>query len=371
MVFLISLCLALIFILVCGDSLKKNPVPFYIGTFAISFLSIFAAWSDMAMPALIENWIIPIVAGGGLTGAFFAIVMYAGAFPNRSLGAKTFIPLRGPLSIIASINGLGHSVAYGLSYYKKALNGFSELSTSLIIFIVLSTIMTLIMIPLFITSFVSVRRKMKAVTWKKLQRMAYIFYALLFVHVMMLMVPPALKGSKGYDITVFVYVFIYLSYLVCRLAKATGATAEKLPRKQMVLVSLSLLVATSTVAVINANIEKPEEKPDEKLASEKIEQTTDLSATNTLKDGTFTGEGMGNNGTIAVEVTITGGEISDIVFTKFSDDAEYFDVEKDGKEMIDQVLQAQSADVDTIAGATYSSEGFLAAVKDALKQAGQ
>lgn len=370
MIFLISLCLALIFTLVCGDRLRKNPVPFYIGTILISLLSIFAAWSDLAMPALVEKWIIPIVAGGGLTGAFFVIVMYAGAFPNRSLGAKTFIPLRGPLSIIASINGLGHSVAYGLSYYKKALNGFSELSTSLIIFIVLSTIMTLIMLPLFITSFVSVRRKMKATTWKKLQRLAYVFYALLFIHVMMLMVPPALKGSKGYDITVFVYVFIYLSYLVCKVAKVLGKNPEKLPKRQMVAMAVALLVSTISVAVINANVEKPVEKVVESV-EESIEQTTDLSATNTLKDGTFYGEGMGNNGTIAVEVTITGGEISDIVFTKFSDDAEYFDVEKDGKEMIDQVLTKQSADVDTIAGATYSSEGFLAAVEEALEQAGQ
>lgn len=371
MIFLISLCLALIFTLVCGDRLRKNPVPFYIGTILISLLSIFAAWSDLAMPALVEKWIIPIVAGGGLTGAFFVIVMYAGAFPNRSIGAKTFIPLRGPLSIIASINGLAHSVAYGMSYYKKALNGFSELSTSLIVFIVLSTIMTLIMIPLFITSFVSVRRKMKATAWKKLQRLAYVFYALLFIHVMMLMVPPALKGSKGYDITVFVYVFIYLSYLVCRLAKTMfGSKAENLPKRQMAAIAVALLVSTISVAVINANVEKPVEKVVESV-EESIEQTTDLSATNTLKDGTFTGEGMGNNGTIAVEVTITGGEISDIVFTKFSDDAEYFNVEKDGKEMIDQVLTKQSADVDTIAGATYSSEGFLAAVEEALEQAGQ
>lgn len=370
MVFLISLCVALIFTLVCGDRLKKNPVPFYIGTVVISLLSIIAAWSDLAMPALIEKWIIPVVAGGGLTGALFVIVMYAGAFPNRSLGAKTFISLRGPLSIIASINGIGHSIAYGMSYYKKALNGFSELSTSLIVFIVLSTIMTLIMLPLFITSFVIVRRKMKAATWKKLQRLAYVFYALLFIHVMMLMVPPALKGSKGYDFTVFVYVFIYLSYFVCRVVKAMSkSNAEKLPKRQMVAIAVALLITTTSVAVINANVEKSEEKV-LTSAEENIQQASALT-TDILKDGTFYGEGMGNNGTIAVEVTIIGGEISDIVFTKFSDDAEYFDVEKDGKEMIDQVLQAQSADVDTIAGATYSSEGFLAAVEAALAQAGQ
>lgn len=374
MILLISLCLALIFSLVCGDRLKKNPVPFYIGTVLISLLSIFATWSEMTMPALISKWIIPIFAGGGLTGAFFVIVMYAGAFPNRSLGAKTFIPLRGPLSIIASINGLGHTIAYGLSYYKKAMNGLSGLSTSLLVFIVLSTIMTLIMIPLFITSFISIRRKMKAVNWKKLQRFAYVFYFLLFIHVMMLMVPPTLRGSKGYDITVFVYAFIFLSYFVCRVAKALGSVPEKLPKIQMVAVAVALFVATTSVAVINANVENAAEKTakntESKLDTTEIEQSSDLS-NGALKDGTFYGEGMGNNGTIAVEVTITGGEISDIVFTKFSDDTEYFDVEKDGEEMIDRVLSAQGADVDTIAGATYSSEGFLAAVDDALEQAGQ
>lgn len=366
MVFLISLCLALIFALVCGERLKKNPVPFYIGAVVLSVISIALTWAEITMPTLVDDWFIPIVAGGGFTGALFVIVMYAGAFPNRSLGAKTFIPLRGPLSIIASIIGIGHSIAYGLSYYKMALNGFSGVRVSVVVFVVISVVMELIMLPLFITSFVCVRRKMNGVTWKKLQRLAYPFYFLLFVHVMMLMVPPALKGDRGYDITVFVYGFIFISYLICRLSKAFGKnSAEMLPRRQIVSVAVALFLSTAAVGVINSNI-----KEEEPMSAERIEQSSNMS-TNTLKDGTFYGEGMGNNGTIAVEVTIDSGKISDIVFTKFSDDKEYFDVETDGKEMIDRVLQSQSYNVDTIAGATYSSEGFLKAVENALEQAGQ
>lgn len=51
-----------------------------------------------------------------------------------------------------------------------------------------------------------------------------------------------------------------------------------------------------------------------------------------LKDGKYYGEGMGNNGTVEVEVevTIKEGKITDIEFIKFIDDKEFFDVETDG-----------------------------------------
>ena len=87
-----------------------------------------------------------------------------------------------------------------------------------------------------------------------------------------------------------------------------------------------------------------------------------------LKDGKYYGEGMGNNGTVEVEVTIKEGKITDIEFIKFIDDKEFFDVETDGQQMISKVIEAQSYDVDGISGATYSSNGFLDAVKDALKK---
>ncbi len=88
-----------------------------------------------------------------------------------------------------------------------------------------------------------------------------------------------------------------------------------------------------------------------------------------LKDGTYSGEAMGNNGTIAVEVTVEEGQISDIVFSKFVDDKECFDEDKEGKEMINRVLEKGSTDVDGISGATYSSDGFLDAVDNALDKA--
>ena len=104
---------------------------------------------------------------------------------------------------------------------------------------------------------------------------------------------------------------------------------------------------------------------------EKEQSAVEIEESEALKDGTYTGEGMGNNGTIAVEVTITDGELSDIVITKFCDDIEYFDVDTDGKDMIERILKSQSCDVDMVSGATYSSEGLLDAVESAIAQAGQ
>ena len=86
-------------------------------------------------------------------------------------------------------------------------------------------------------------------------------------------------------------------------------------------------------------------------------------------DGTYYGEGMGNNGKIGVNVTIESGMISAIEIVKLPDDADYFDVEKDGSKMTQQMIASQNAEVDTVSGATYSSEGLIDAVSAALKEA--
>ena len=53
----------------------------------------------------------------------------------------------------------------------------------------------------------------------------------------------------------------------------------------------------------------------------------------------------------------------------FPDDADYFDVDSDGASMIQKMLESQGTDVDTVSGATYSSEGIIDAVNAALFEA--
>lgn len=81
-------------------------------------------------------------------------------------------------------------------------------------------------------------------------------------------------------------------------------------------------------------------------------------------DGTYTGSGTGLRGTTTVEVTVSGGYITQIDVTAYEDDEQFFDKAK--STIISEVLSAQSTDVSTVAGATFSSNGLLEAISSAL-----
>ncbi len=78
---------------------------------------------------------------------------------------------------------------------------------------------------------------------------------------------------------------------------------------------------------------------------------------------TFTGTGEGFNDDIEVEVTMDGDEIVSIEVLSQDETPEYWE---DGKQTIDDIIDAQGTDVDTETGATASSDGIVEAVEDAI-----
>lgn len=84
-------------------------------------------------------------------------------------------------------------------------------------------------------------------------------------------------------------------------------------------------------------------------------------------DGTYSGTGDGFGGEISLTVTIEDGTISDITIVSASgEDDAYFST---AISIIDDIISAQSADVDTVSGATFSSTGIRDAVEQALSEA--
>ncbi|KIR03197.1 hypothetical protein P261_02012 [Lachnospiraceae bacterium TWA4] len=85
------------------------------------------------------------------------------------------------------------------------------------------------------------------------------------------------------------------------------------------------------------------------------------------KDGTYKGEAQGFGGPIEVEAHVEKGKISaiDIVSAKKEDKA-YLDA---AKAIIESMIENQTADIDTISGATFSSTGIKNAVTKALEEA--
>lgn len=86
------------------------------------------------------------------------------------------------------------------------------------------------------------------------------------------------------------------------------------------------------------------------------------------KDGTYTGSGKGFGGNISVKVTIKDGKISSINVTSASGEtASYF---SKAKGIIPKMISKQTTNVDVASGATYSSNGIIKAVRNALSKAG-
>ncbi len=324
MQYVISLCLVTITVLVADEVLRKRPLPFYVGAILLASLSVAFSWSGINIPD-------SVISKGTLAGAFFTLVMFAGVFPQGSFGAKTFMPVRAQLSIIGSVFALSHGLSLGKPYFLKLLSGIigtsnAELDIATFISLVIAVSLMLIMLPLFVTSFKVIRKKMNPRRWKNLQRFAYLF---------------------------------------CRILRAVYKNRkEVMVKMQITGVMVSLLLATVGTSYIMklAAIQGKELVPD-------LPEVAGARKTNGYVDGTYHGTGMGNNGKIGVDVTISGGEIKEIRITDFPDDADYFDVDSDGGFMIQNMLESQSTDVDTVSGATYSSKGIIDAVNTALLEA--
>jgi uncharacterized protein with FMN-binding domain len=84
------------------------------------------------------------------------------------------------------------------------------------------------------------------------------------------------------------------------------------------------------------------------------------------KDGTYTGQGNSRRGGVVVNVVVQSGRIATVTITQSSLQYPLRDIAG----LPAQVVQRQSAKVDTVSRATYSSQAFQGAVAQALSKAG-
>ncbi|KHL03954.1 FMN-binding protein [Sinomonas humi] len=91
-----------------------------------------------------------------------------------------------------------------------------------------------------------------------------------------------------------------------------------------------------------------------------------------LKNGSFTGTAEETRyGIVQVQVVVSGGKITDVQTPQLTGDDMRSDMINSEAAPIlrSEVLQAQSANVDTVSGATYTSEGYVASLQAALNAA--
>ena len=225
MLLVISLIIVSLFIYFLKDSLKKHAGIYYIGAAVISIAVFLIGF--LPMPLFLKNNILGIFAKGSLGTAMFVAVMYAGALPKGSKLIAPLMKIRGELSITAAILVLCHNFTYGMTYFKMLFIKPAALSATQLTAAIISLVLIIIMLVLTVTSFQAVRKKMKAKKWKQLQRTAYVFYGLMYIHIILINIPYARLGLGTYIANVVIYSIVFLGYAAMRIAKAVSVKAAR------------------------------------------------------------------------------------------------------------------------------------------------
>lgn len=275
-----------------------------------------------------QNLSIPINSGE-LGMALFIVVMFQSAFKKGTLVHKKLLSVRKEYSILGFIMVLPHGLIYLVGDYQTIeWQGLVAL---------------LVMVPLFITSFIGIRKRMNNKHWKLLHMAAYPAYILMFAHVIFV----------GETQSRWMYGGIALVYIVL---KVKNHGFQKLKNQ-----GLGTSMALFLLAVIAFNFYSLR-------ANVTYIDTTSVS----FEDGVYRGEASGfKSMPLLVDVTISAGDITRIDVIQYGASASHHGV--DFKAAVDQVkaeiLADQTMTVDTISGATISTTALKEAVNQALRQA--
>lgn len=197
-----------VFVVKYGSHLHKHEYKYYtvitILTVAATIFSLLAQFDviQIARTPILYN----ILWQGHLTLALYILVMYAGAFKKKSKPKIVLMKVRRELAIIGFLTLIPHATLL-------IVTALSALNPT-------GTLALLIMIPLFITSFPRIRKKMHPLSWRKLHHWAYAAYAMIFLHLVSITVIAQRGGdATGYNqywwlrLTLYTLIFGVYSYL--------------------------------------------------------------------------------------------------------------------------------------------------------------
>lgn len=202
--------------LVLREPLRRWPVVFYALATVVVVVYLAGAngliaggWWKLAI-ALVQRCMVAL--------SLFAVVMLIGVLPKGSRSDAWLRPVRAELSIVACILCLGHMCAYLGPYAARALSGSME--ASMLVSFAVAMVLFVLVIALGITSFSFVKQRMGGRFWKSVQRLAYLFFGLAWVHVVFMLAPAASKGGEQALLSLVVYTVLFAAYLALRLFRA-------------------------------------------------------------------------------------------------------------------------------------------------------
>lgn len=215
MPFLIVLIVAAAASVLLRHPLHKAPVAFYILAVALDAACIVGI--EGLLPRVVMGPLTLLIGKCVLSLALFVVVMYIGVFAKGSRVHQWLKPVRAELSIIACILACGHMAVY-LASYAPRLGG--AMGANVLSALVVALALLVLLLALGVTSFGFVKCRMRTESWKRLQRWAYVFFGLVYVHLMLMLAPAAGRGGEAALVTVAVYTVVFGTYAILRVHRA-------------------------------------------------------------------------------------------------------------------------------------------------------
>ncbi len=217
MIFLITLACTVLFSFLLKQPIKRAPWLFYI--LAIVMTALFLARDVVQLPAIIEKPFFFIMQKATLAESLFIVIMFIGVFDAKSKIRSWLQPIRAELSIIACIIALGHIASYLTSFGVRILTNSSSYNGFLLSSFAIALVLFALLLVLGFTSFEFIKKRMKTKSWKKIQYLAYAFYALTYAHLMLFLLPPAIGGGVSAQISVAIYSVVFIAYFALRIRR--------------------------------------------------------------------------------------------------------------------------------------------------------
>jgi len=213
-----------LFVVLKGKHLHKNEYKYYWGVgILMCIATIVAILAQLGIGLTRETiegipFIYQTVFQGHMTFAFFILVMFAGAFKQKSKPKIMLMRVRRENAILGFMFLVPHA-AFLVVIALGALNPTG-------------TIAFLIMLPLFITSFPKIRKKMHPLQWRKLHKWAYPAYAMIYIHVASINTIAQEDSLRFVRLAIYTIIFAVYTYLKFKnyiLAPKKKPAAQKKP----------------------------------------------------------------------------------------------------------------------------------------------
>ena len=222
--FVLVLACTTVVVLLLRKPLKRRPGVFY--ALAVLLNVLYVASTFVTYPEVARRALFLLMQKCTLAFALFAIVMFIGAFRADSKVGLLLRPIRAELSILACLLAVGHMVMYLIPFAPRLVNGGYAQAGFLVFFATAMALLVLLLV-LGVTSLQGVKRRMDAGTWKRLQKWAYVFFGLVYVHLMSILLPSALAQGMTARVSIAVYTVLFGLYAALRIARAVLDRKQK------------------------------------------------------------------------------------------------------------------------------------------------